>query len=341
MVKVGLIGLGGMGRMHYGCLARIEKAQVVALSDIQPDRLKGEWDQIDLNLETQEAGHADLSAIKRYRNASRLIADPEVDAVLITLPTHLHARYAIRALRAGKHVFTEKPIARTLRQADQMIEAAEQSGRILMVGHCVRFDSPYVAARDIILGGTHGRVIAANFWRAGGVPKWSWDGWMEDPKRSGGAVIDLHIHDADYIHYLFGRPAALFARGTVSGPDAIHTTHVAVTFTYPDGPVVTAEASWAAVGEFGFRTGFTVLMERATLVSAPEQPLMLYPEGRPAEEVALSPGDPYTNEDAYFLDCVTNGRPAAVVPPEDARTALEICLAELRSMRTGRIVKVT
>ena len=341
MVKLGLIGLGGMGRMHYGCLSRIETARIVALSDIQPDRLKGEWDQIDLNLETQEAGRADLSAIKRYRNASRLITDPEVEAVLIALPTHLHARYAIRALRAGKHVFTEKPIARTLRQADQMIAAAKESGRILMVGHCLRFTPSYVAAREIVLGGEHGRVVAANFWRAGGVPNWSWDGWMEDPKRSGGAVIDLHIHDADYIHYLFGRPAALFARGTVSGPDAIQTTHVAVNFIYSDGPVVTAEASWAAVGEFGFRFGFTVLMERATLVSAPGQPLMLYPEGRPAEEVAMSPGDPYGNEDEYFLDCVSTGQAPSVVPPPDARTALEICLAELRSMRTGRIVKLT
>ena len=145
-----------------------------------------------------------------------------------------------------------------------MITEAKRSGKTLQIGHCVRFWPEYAKAKQIVDSGEYGKVIAAIFQRLGSAPTWSKDNWFMDEKRSGGVALDLHIHDTDFVQYLFGMPCAVSSFGAkgLSG----ELLHIVTRYLYDDDKVVIAEGSWAMMPSFGFEMSFNIMTEKATIV---------------------------------------------------------------------------
>ena len=260
-MNVGLIGLGAIGRLHFERWRQSKAGRLVAVSARDPRLLAGDWAGKEFNLGAQTAAEVDLSDLAKYERAEDLLADPAVEIVDICLPTPRHAPVAMAALRAGKHVFCEKPMALSLDECRGMEEAARAAGRHLMIGHCLRFWPQYVKAHELLTSGEFGRAVY--FWahRSSAAPMWSASGWYMNGAQSGG-VLDMHIHDVDVALWWFGRPQKISASGVVeNGVPMI----IDAAWRYGDGPAVQMHGSWDRHGG-AFRHAFRLVMERGTLV---------------------------------------------------------------------------
>ncbi|MEQ8836603.1 MAG: Gfo/Idh/MocA family oxidoreductase, partial [Lacipirellulaceae bacterium] len=211
MKRVGIVGLGFMGMVHYLSYAKIRDAQVVALCDSNRDRLAGDWTGIQGNF-GPPGQQMDLTGINVYESAEQLISDPQVDLVDITLPPALHADVAIKALKAGRDVFCEKPMAMSVEDCDRMAAAAKSHDRQLLIGHVLPFFPEYAWALQEIHSGKHGQLLGGSFKRVISDPAWLTHFW--DAKAVGGPMLDLHVHDAHLIRLLFGEPQTVTTRGT-------------------------------------------------------------------------------------------------------------------------------
>ena len=253
-----------------------------------------------------------------------MLAAGGFDVVDVTLPTPLHPDVTIAALKAGCHVLCEKPMALDVKSCDRMLAAAKRAGKVLLVGQCLRFWPEYVALKALVDSGKYGKVVAADFSRSTPPPDGAGThGWFLDEKKSGGCLLDMHIHDADMVRCLFGPPKG--ASAVVHRRAGGLLDHAQVRYAYPD-KVVTATVSWAVSKTLGFEASFRVMLEGATVVFDPKraQPFMVYPqEGRPFAP-KVSPRSGYEAEQRYFLDIV-RGRPVRpVLTARDARDAVAL-----------------
>lgn len=343
MIKAGIIGLGFMARAHFSRLRASGKVKVTALCDIDPEKLSGAWLNIEGNIDTGATGEVDISEFETYDDGLELIKKADVNLVVVTTPGYLHSKFAVAALKAGKDVISEKPIAITLEDADAMVDAAEASGKLLLIGQCMRFWPDWVAAREIIHSKAYGKVTSAFFSRSGGAPVWAWENWYMDGRRSGGAILDLHVHDVDYIQYVFGMPKEVSSVGTI---DAVchdgGVDYVVTNYVYPDGPVVTAYSGWYIGTSFPFSMKFAISLERATLLydSSTQTPLTIcLPDGT-NQVPEMPPGDGYSNEFEYFIECISKRLEPKKMPPVEARNSIAIAVAERESILTGRPTRV-
>ena len=262
MLKVGIVGFGFMGQTHYKCWKALEGAQVTAICDVNPNIEEDTKRAVGNIGDTDEA--VDFSNLQLFTDLDQMLNTAELDAVSITLPTCLHADCSIKALEAGVNVFCEKPMALNVQDCERMIAEAKRSGKIMQIGHCVRFWPEYAKAKEIIDSGEYGRVIAAMFQRLGSAPTWSIDNWFLDEERSGGMALDLHIHDTDFVQYLFGIPNAVSSFAAKDAKGGL--IHIVTQYLYDDDKVITAEGGWAMTPTFGFEMSFNIVMEKATLV---------------------------------------------------------------------------
>ncbi len=221
MVGIGIVGIGFMGMIHYLAAQRLAGGRVVALCSRDPKKLAGDWTGIRGNF-GPPGTQMDLSAQAKYPEIDALLADPKVQVVDLCVPNDQHAALAIKALEAGKHVLVEKPIALTVEDADAMLAAAKQSGKLLMVAHVLPFFPEFAFALEAVQSGRFGKLQAAHFTRVISRPDWSRG--IADADRSGGPAIDLHIHDTHFISLLCGVPTAVHARGVVAGGSVAHLT---------------------------------------------------------------------------------------------------------------------
>ena len=342
MVKVGILGVGFMGKMHFNTYSAYSKSKVVALADLDPKKLAGDWSSIGGNIEDAREAQVNLSGLHLHAKPADLFADPDVDVVDITLPTFVHAKYAVAALKAGKHVICEKPMGITLKQCDQMIAAAKAARRQLFIAHCIRFWPEHATLKKIIDSKKYGKVLSATFWRKSLTPTWSWDNWLMDPKRSGSAAVDLHIHDTDYVNYVFGVPKAVRSTGVVGAVSKGGVDHLVTQYIYPKGPQVTAEGGWAMPPGFGFTHGFCVVLEKATIEHdiKGQIPFTVHTAKGKTLTPKMPKDDGYVAELKHFVQCIGKGEKSKVVTAADARNALAVALAETRSVKTGKVVAV-
>jgi len=315
MLHLGIAGVGGLGQLHLKNYLKRRDVQVVALGTRTGKIITG---QTNLNEAGQSIVPADAVVHTGYEP---VCDDPRIDVVSVNLPTDLHAPAAIRALENGKHVFCEKPIARHPADAHRMRAAAKASGKLLMIGHCLRFFPEYVAARNIIRSGQYGKVLGASFARSGGMPTWGSEQWFTKPARSGGAVIDLHIHDVDVALWWWGAPARIEATGI--SPNLIFSH-----WHYAHGPAVQFECTWDPVPRSPFYYNFKIILERATLLfdTRTSHGLRLATDAT-LESVPLDKTSGYEQEDNYFLDAIINGGNLDRCPAAAGALALE-CAAE-------------
>ena len=333
-VEVAVVGLGFMGITHLRAYLSNPLARVVAVCDANRLPVNGVLAGVAGNIQKADDLRLDPQ-VKVFRRLDELLAEPEVELVDICTPTPLHPAQALAALKAGKHVLCEKPMARTAAAAREILAAAQNAPGFFMPAMCMRFWPGWSWLKQVVAEGTFGAVRAALFRRVSAMPAWSGTGAMD----IGGALLDLHIHDTDFVNYLFGRPQSVSSVGVAGANGAIH--HVVTEYRYAGGRVVHAEGSWLLAQGFGM--AYTLYCERATLdfdLGRGDRALVVTEAGGAPRVVKPEGTDGYAAEVAYFLECVAHRRAPQTVTAADGVAALEICEAEEKSVRTGLPVSI-
>jgi len=271
---------------------------------------------------------------------AEMLSEAELDAVSITLPTYMHRDFTIKALKAGVNVLCEKPMALNTQQCEEMIGAAEKNGKILQIGHCVRFWPEYAKTKEIIDSGKYGKVKAATFQRLSLTPTWSWNNWLMEDAKSGGALMDLHIHDSDFVQYVFGMPKAVYTRCT-NGPSGDYD-HVVTQYLYDDNCVITAEGGWIMTPSFGFEMSFNIILEKGTIVfdCTREPAFKVCPVSGEAFTPEVEQGDGYSLEIAHFVKAVSGQKVPEITTPTQSLNSIKLILAEKQSAQSGKEVAI-
>lgn len=338
MVRIGLVGCGFMGWIHYLATRRLRGGRLAAVCSRDPKKLAGDWTSIRGNF-GPPGEQVDLSGLKRYDRFEALLADPAIDLIDVCNPTGQHPATAIAALEAGKHVLVEKAIALTPADADSMLAAAERTGKLLMVAHVLPFVPEFAFAAESIRGGRHGKPRAAHFERLISKPDWSAD--IADANQTGGPAVDLHIHDTHFIGLVCGVPAAVFSSGVVENNTVVHLT---TQYLYgPSGPCVSCSSGALAQKGRPFVHGYEIFLENATLLfESGVTPLTVLTADGKLERPQLESGDDptvaFTAEIQAAVDGIVAGRAPDLLNARLARDALVLCHKECESVRTGKVV---
>jgi predicted dehydrogenase len=338
-LNIAVVGLGFMGTTHIRAWRAVPGTRIAAVCDAVRLPVDGDLSFGGGNLGPAEPLRLDMSVVKATKRIEDLLADPAIDVVDLCVPTAVHPELAIAALQAGKHVICEKPLARTSAMARRIVEAARSAKGFFMPAMCLRFWPHYAWVKQAVDGGRLGRVLAARFRRVGEPPGWSPE--FLDGARSGGALLDLHIHDADFVQFCFGRPRAVFATGFTLLSGAID--YVSAIYQVAGGASVTAEGSWLMAEGHGFNMAYTFIFERATVdydMARGAEALRLFEKGQKPQTISLDGPDGYVNELSHMAESIRAGRPPSIVTGNDGLAAVEICEAEEESIRTGQIVKL-
>lgn len=315
-----------MGEMHAGVYCRLPNVEVVAVVDPRVERVS----------EAVLKSGLSCPVFASYAEASGV----DFSVVDVCLPTDLHRANVLEALGHGKHVFCEKPISLTRNDAQEMVAAARQADRHLMIGHCIRFWPEYVELKRVVDSGECGRLLSLSMSRRTGRPGYSVGNWVNRPERCLGAALDLHIHDSDFLLHLLGTPRAVFSQALrdASGWSSIVTQYV------HDGMNIVAEGAWNYPEKWGFQMRYSAVFENAVLdydSRAPEQLVRTREDGRshPVKfPDSLDHRDGYFNELSYFVNCIERGEPVAISTGEQAAASLDLVLTEIESAETGRLI---
>ncbi|GIX03129.1 MAG: oxidoreductase [Planctomycetaceae bacterium] len=357
MIRIGIVGLGFMGWTHFSAAwklnaknqpvrSKLKGAAVTAICTRSPEKLAGNWTSIQGNFGPRGV-HVDLSKISAYDRLDDLLKDPEIDLVDICLPNDQHEAAALAALRAGKHVLVEKPIAVDLKAAERMVQAAQRAGRLLMVAQVLPFFPEFKFARQCIQSQQYGRLLAAHFRRVISPPRWSSE--MSDFRKLGGWGIDLHIHDNHFIQLICGLPQQVFSRGLLQDG---YLNHVHTQYVYSEGPAFSAVSGGIASEGLAFAHGYELYFEHATLMYAAgtvggawcvDRPLTLITKGRvtqPKLKAATEWCAAFTAELQAAVESVKRGEADPILSGTGARDALRLCWAEAESVASGKPVKL-
>jgi predicted dehydrogenase len=347
MIRVGLVGLGFIGWIHWLAYKKLGGVRVAAICESDPKRLTGDLRGIQGNF-GPPGEQIDLTGIAAYSNLDQLIGDPNVDLVDISLPTSLHADMVIRALEAGKHVLCEKPMALRLADCERMVAAASKANRLLMIAHVLPFFPEYDWALKTIRSGDYGALRGGAFRRVIADPAWLQGFWSAE--RIGGPMLDLHVHDAHFIRLVFGMPTEVTTTGRLREglPEFWHTQ-----FRFANRDLVVAATSGTINQQGrGFTHSFEIHLERATLmfdfaVIGGEgkylcEPLLLDDQGG-VQRAGLSGGDPvdaFVNELREVVHCVRDEKTSEILGAILAEDAMRLCERQAESLRRGVAVKV-
>lgn len=325
MLKVGLIGCGGMGTNHALCYGALrDTVELVAVADLDYEKAKSVSEKV---------------GGKIYKTGEELLQNAELDMVDICLPTYLHTKHAVIAMEKGLNVFMEKPACLNQEEAELLLETQKKTGAKVQIGQVIRFWDEYVWTKKMKDEGTYGKLLSAVFTRLSANPKWSWENWYNDSEKSGSMALDLHIHDVDFIRYLMGGdPDSLTSSAARNAEGVIQ--QIFTTYQYGD-TVITSEGCWDYPDKFPFSMWFRVKFEKATVVLDQDgfnvytddgkfQP-ELNKEYERDEDVGtnISSLGAYYNEIKYFTDHLMSGEPIEVAPLCEAVRSLELDWKEI------------
>ena len=344
--KIGLIGAGDIGGVHAEAWAKLDDVEFCVAAGRNPDRASALASELGATL---------------YDGVDAMLDDASVQGVDICVPNPLHREFAERAFAAGKHVMCEKPIALALEDADAMMSAADRAGKVLFVAHVLRFWPEYARTREWVAeqGADNVLLITARRLVSVLAATPGTGRWRHDPKMSGGAVIDLQIHDIDWFNWVLGDPVRVHAQGLRSPDGAI--SHVWTSVDYACGARAFVEGSFMFKGN-PILMDFRVLSQDAS-VEYTFAPVAFSLHGMKGKEATESTGTLnlfrwgedaaalYTPEEdsfptamqaqvAHFAACIREGADALLVRPEEARKALEVCICSERSCNEGRPVEL-
>jgi len=326
-VRVGIIGCGVMGKMHANCYRALpEMAQVVGVVDVRRE---------------EAAAVAQLTGARVYDTAEDLLADRSIDAVDICVPTFLHTKYVVQAARAKKQILCEKPAALTMADLRAMVAAVRHARVRLMFGMVIRFWPEYQVLADAIKHKRFGRLTTLVCTRLASPPTYGWENWFADPRRSGGAALDLHIHDVDFICWILGTPWGITARARRTREGLVHIMTV---YDYPR-VVVAAEGGWDQDPAAGFDMGFRATFENGTTLEYHSRTGAFKQYRRNAvQDVTVPRYDAstdvggnindlggYYNEIRYWCTCLRDNRPCDRVSLDSVLRSHEVVFNEIRS----------
>lgn len=313
MLKVGMVGMGGISRSHTTSWAQIPEVKVVAVCDIRAEY-------------AEKA--AEATGGRAYLDFDQMLEAESLDILDICLPTYLHAEYALKALNRGIHVLSEKPVSLHREDVARLYETAKKNDRRFMIAQVLRFWREYEILRDAVKTGRYGKLLSGHMSRLGNTPQWSWDNWMLDRERSGLVPFDLHIHDLDFLIYTFGKPQDMVChRATTEAQDYFN-----VIYEYP-GFFISTEAAWyncsypfQAAYRFQFENG--VLEYRGgklTAYEAGKEPYVFDAEtDANVNGINLPATNGYFNEIRYFTDCVLAGKDCDKVQAWELECVLDL-----------------
>ncbi|HZJ83699.1 MAG TPA: Gfo/Idh/MocA family oxidoreductase [Clostridia bacterium] len=340
MLKVGLIGIGFMGRGHLDIYLQLAEegypVELVAICDIDEEKFQGKF--LPGNLDIGNLKY-DFSKFNLYTDMDEMLEKEELDYVDIALPTYLHSEASIKALNKGVHVLCEKPMALNPDECQSMIDASKANNKKLMVAQTLRFWPEYEYLKKCVDTEEYGSVVSAYFFRGGTTPKWSYENWLLDKKKSGGVLLDQHVHDVDTINWIFGTPKKLTSVGRNvfpgSGYDAVSTNYIY------DNMVINAQDDWTINSEdFGFAMTYRVNFEKGALIYE-EGKLTAYPHGEKSFVPEMEEGSGYYREIKYFIQAVINDTPIEVADVYSTMETIRIANAEEESAdKQGELVEL-
>ena len=327
MLRAGLIGVGSISKVHRDGYVRCKKeggpVELVACCDIRPECLEAE----------------DFAGCRKYTSVDEMLKVEvgKLDIIDICVPTFLHSEIAVKAMEAGFNVISEKPMARTVEQAQAMIDASERTGKKLMIAYCNRFNALMDEVVATIKSGELGELCCAEFWRGGGSRgPMGWENWFRDGDLSGGAVLDLHIHDVDMIQYLFGTPKAVVALAasnqTKNGYDRVSAQYI-----YGNGKYAHAYCDWSTAHMKANTRSYRITFENGYIYCdrTPDRKMCIKMDvnGNRTDltEKMDDVGNMYYNEIKYFAECVEKNTNPEISMPRDTINSIRMVMAEIES----------
>ncbi len=260
MVRVGLVGVGFMGWIHYLAYQRSSQASLVAFATRDERKRAGDWRGIQGNF-GPPGTQIDVAGMTTHATLEEMLKDATIDVVDICLPPHLHVDAALLALEHGKHVFCEKPLGLNTADCDRILDAAKKAGKLVMVAQVLPYIGPYRYALELCQSQRLGKPLGGYFKRIISNPDWIPDFYEAD--RVGGPMVDLHVHDAHFIQLLFGRPTKVHSSGWTK--DGV-VKFGQMLYQFDDSSLAVS-ASCGVIDQAGrpFTHGFELYLEHATL----------------------------------------------------------------------------
>ena len=317
-VRIAMIGFGGIARTHYAgytdLATRNVPFELVAICDIDKSQFEK---QITINTSAEPVKIAE--SIHTYTDLDEMIANEEFDMADICLPTYLHCEYTKKMLRAGKHVLCEKPMALNSAQCEEMLAVAEETGKKLMIGQCLRFSDAYRYVKKCIDEKTFGELEHLNMYRLSAHPEWGFENWFQNDEKSGGCILDMHIHDIDMARYLLGEPESV----SVTAFNGQTRWQMENTRLFYPNVTVVADGSWNEGKKSPFSAGLRARFEKAQVVMQ-GYAVKVYPnEGDPfVPDIPVC--RPFTEEFAFFIDLLLNNKENLENPAESAYKTVKL-----------------
>ena len=330
MIRLGIIGFGHIGRIHAEAAKNVPGVELAAIGTSRPE-------------EARRALGPEVAVCTDY---SAVLHRSGLDAVFICLPTYLHEQYVVEALDRGLAVLCEKPFALDVATSQRMLDAGRRTQKCLMIAQVLRFWPPYVRIRQLIRDDAIGSIQAIAAYRLAGYPPWG--DWFRDPSKSGGAMLDMQVHDADFVYWLLGPPQEVYAAGlqsTTGSWDQVTTllrfSHAVASMecTYlmpPSWPFACGLRVTGSSGclEFSFRVAGNVEKRKEA-----ESTLRLYASDGTITEPEVAADDMYAAQLRYFVECVARNQPPDLCPPEETLEVMRIMTACRESLSTHAPVR--
>lgn len=308
-MRIGFIGAGRYARVHHRHLSRIGGTEFSVFSPRQESIEK-------FAAETGAQGFSDVQSML-----------DNVDAVSIVTPSDCHAEHGLKAIEQGKHVFIEKPLERSLERAEQLVAAAAKSDRAIMVGHSTRFFPPYRKAYEIAKSGGLGNIATVRLSRRA-IQVGGETGWFANHERSGGALLDLAVHDFDFLLWMLGDYESVVARSTGATSNK-GEDYALTTIKFACGAVAHVESEWSQTAEPG--TAIEICGSKGMIEWDSRKSASLR-TGSMFEQNYLPDDDPFYHSLSAWMKAATEGTPVPITLEEGLR-AMKLSLAAIDAAR--------
>ncbi|MBI9108493.1 MAG: Gfo/Idh/MocA family oxidoreductase [Spirochaetales bacterium] len=333
MIRVGIIGSGFIGGAHAAAYKEIDGVELAAIADVNP-----------------EAGEKAASKFGCgfYADAEEMLKNERLDIVDICLPTFMHEKFVLLAASYKKHIVCEKPFALKVEEAESMINAVNKAGVHFMIAQVIRFWPEYVKAKELYSAGEFGDIKLVHASRLAQHPDWTT--WHRDVSKSGGGLFDLHIHDVDYMCYLFGEVLQVYALGDKDGNDCWN--HVMSSVTFKNGVKAVIEGAFEMTDNYPFTMSMRINGTEATYeylfkagfnLEDPEsaqRSALLFKKGKDPQSLEIDEFDAYRRELEYFTSCVRDDVEISEARPSDSLYVLKVIEAIKKSLESGKVINI-
>ncbi len=328
-MRLGLVGAGNMGRTHASYYAQMDEVEIAGVVGRGARRA---------------AALARTLKVRALGSVQELLRDDSVDAVDICTPGSTHRALAVAALKAGKHVFCETPMALTVADGEFMLRAASDARRHLLIAQVMRFVSANKVLRDAVISGKYGKPLSVYAARLT-APYWTGTG-QRHFQDFGEPVVDLMIHDFDYVSWLLGHiPTTVTGTGTMGKSGAFEHAYVSLHYR---GVHALAEGGAMMPSSWPFTTVHRIECEKGAFevtfrlhAKGPRTDFIMYPaRGHPVSPAYVDV-DPYRDECLHFVRCVQGKEKPQPLDPESALDALRIALAAGQALKSDKPLIMT